>query len=104
MTRRKSYTLFGLYFHNGHYRCFDGKTDPARRTGEFTACSESNPLNLILGKPFLRAVVEFGRPRALVRGHFLRVFERSAIGEIGRNPGGVEGVAAGFRRGGGRLW
>jgi hypothetical protein len=29
-----------------------------------------------------------------VRRHFLRVLERAAVGEVGGNPGGAEGVAA----------
>jgi putative transposase len=44
-----------------------------------------------------------------VRGHFLRVLERAAIGEVGGDPGSTEGVAAdrrgdarGPRRAGGR--
>jgi hypothetical protein len=32
-----------------------------------------DPLDLILGEPFLGAVVKLGRARAFVRGHLLRV-------------------------------
>jgi hypothetical protein len=38
-----------------------------------------------------------------MRGHFLRVLERAAVGEIGGNAGGAERVAADFGRDAGRL-
>src|ERR1700726_4590787 len=56
--------------------------------------SQPDSLDLVLGEPLLGAVVELGRARALVRGHFLRVIERAAVGEVGRDPGGAERVAA----------
>jgi hypothetical protein len=37
-----------------------------------------------------------------MRGHFLRVLERAALGEVGGDPGGTECVAADFRRDAGR--
>jgi hypothetical protein len=40
---------------------------------------QSYPLDLVLGKTFLSAVVEFGHPRALMRRHFLRVLEGTAV-------------------------
>jgi hypothetical protein len=40
--------------------------------------------------------------RALVPGHFLSVFERAAIGEIGGDPGGAKRVASDFRGDAGR--
>src|SRR6266852_5052319 len=46
------------------------------------ACSQPDPLDLVLGEPLLRAVVELGRSRAFVRRDFLRVLERAAIGEV----------------------
>ena len=53
---------------------------------------ESNPLHLVLGQPFLSTVIELGRARALVRGHFLRVFECAAVRKIGGDPSGAESV------------
>ena len=41
--------------------------------------SEPNPLDLVLGKPFFRSIIEFRRPRALVRRHLLGVLERSRL-------------------------
>jgi len=38
----------------------------------------------------------------VVRGDFLRVLERAAIGEVGGDPGGPEVVAADFCRDAGR--
>src|SRR5271170_1363201 len=57
-------------------------------------CSQPDPLHLVLGEPLLRAVVKLGRARALMRGHFLRMLERTAVGEIGGDPGSAECVAA----------
>jgi hypothetical protein len=37
-----------------------------------------------------------------VRGHFLRVLERAAVGEIGGDPGGAKRVATDFPRDAGR--
>jgi hypothetical protein len=42
-------------------------------------------LSTVLREPFARAVVELG-------GHFLRVLERAAIGEISGDPGCAECV------------
>jgi len=50
--------------------------------------SQPDSLDLVLGEPLLGVVVELGRARALVHGHFLRVLERAAVGEVGRDPGG----------------
>jgi hypothetical protein len=63
-----------------------------------------DPLHLVLREPLLRAVVELGGARALVSRHFLRVFERAAIGEIGGYAGRAERVIADRRvnAGGGR--
>src|SRR5437763_5374946 len=63
-----------------------------------------NPLYLVLGEPLLRAVVELGRARAFMRGHGLRVFERTAIAEIGGDAGGTKCMIADRRHdaGGGR--
>src|SRR3954454_5362818 len=54
---------------------------------------EANSLDLVLGQPFLRAVVELGGAWALVRSHLLGVLERTAIGEIGGDPGRPECMA-----------
>src|SRR4051812_21737529 len=56
--------------------------------------SQPNPLHLILSETLLRAVIELGGSRALVRSLFLGVLERTAIGEIGGDPGGTERMAA----------
>jgi hypothetical protein len=40
-------------------------------------------LNLVLCEPLLCTVIKLGRAWALVRRHFLRVFERAAIGDMG---------------------
>src|SRR5712671_5010105 len=60
-------------------------------------------LNLVLGEPLLGAVVELGRTRALMRRHFLRVFEHTAIGEVGGNPGRAKCMAPDRRGDAGRL-
>jgi hypothetical protein len=62
------------------------------------ACSQPDPLHLVLHQPLLGAVVQPGGARALVRGHFLGVLKRSTIGEVGGDPGGAERVTADFRR------
>ena len=56
--------------------------------------SEPNPLHLVLRQPLLGAVIELGRARAFMRRHFLRVFERAAIGKISGDAGRAEGVIA----------
>ena len=56
--------------------------------------SQPDPFHLILGEPLLRAVVKFGRARALVRRHFLGMLERAAVREIGGDAGRPERVAA----------
>ena len=50
---------------------------------------QPDALHLVLREPLLGAVVKRGRTRAFVGRHFLRVFERAAVGEIGGNPGGL---------------
>ena len=57
--------------------------------------SHHDPLDLVLGEPLLGAVVEFGGARAFVRRHRLRMLKRAAIGQIRRDPGRPERVAAG---------
>jgi hypothetical protein len=37
----------------------------------------------MLREALFRPIAKLGRPRALVRGHFLCVLERTAVGEIG---------------------
>src|SRR6266436_364866 len=64
----------------------------------FWVALKPNPLHHVLSEPLLRPIVELGCVRALVRGHFLRVLERAAIGEIGGDAGGAERVAADWRR------
>jgi hypothetical protein len=70
-------------------------------TGELF--SQPDPLDFVLREPFPRAVVKLGRARTLVRRHFLRVFERTAVGEIGGDPGRAECLAADRRGDAGRL-
>jgi hypothetical protein len=60
-------------------------------------------VNLVLCEPLLGAVIKLSCLRALVRGHFLRVRERAAVGEIGGNAGGAKRVATNFGRDAGRL-
>src|ERR1700719_1172029 len=48
---------------------------------------EPNSLDLVLGKPLFRSVIELCRPRTLVCRHFLSVLERSAVGEVGGDTG-----------------
>src|SRR3954453_15831999 len=55
---------------------------------------EANSLDLVLGEPLFRAVVELGRARALVRGHLLRVPKRTAIRKIDGDAGGAECMTA----------
>jgi hypothetical protein len=43
---------------------------------------EPDPLHLVLRAPFFGPIIELGRARALVPGHCLRVFKRSAIAEM----------------------
>ena len=64
--------------------------------------SKPDPLHLVLGEPFLCPVVKLGRARALVRGHFLRVLERTAVGEIGGDAGRAKRVATDFSLDAGR--
>src|SRR5271154_5700331 len=60
------------------------------------ACSQPDPLHLVLGEPLLGAVVELGCVRALMRRHFLRMLERAAVGEVSGDAGRAECVAADF--------
>jgi len=57
---------------------------------------EPNSLDLVLGKPLFRSVIELCRPRTLVCRHFLSVLERSAVGEVGGDTGSPECVTANF--------
>jgi hypothetical protein len=41
-------------------------------------CLQPNSFHPVLGKPFLGAIIKFGRTRALVRCHLLSVLERTA--------------------------
>jgi hypothetical protein len=51
------------------------------------ACSQPDPLHLVLGEPLLGAVVKLGRARALMRRHLLGVLERAAVAEVAVIPG-----------------
>jgi AraC-like DNA-binding protein len=53
--------------------------------------SQSYPLDFVLRKSVLGAIIKLRRARALVRGHRLRVLERAAVTEIGSDPGCAEG-------------
>jgi len=62
---------------------------------------EPNSLDLVLGKPLFRSVIELCRPRTLVCRHFLSVLERSAVGEVGGDigsPGCATANFLGFRQ------
>ena len=76
---------------------------PANIAADWLGQSKPDPFDLVLREAFLCAVVEFGGARALVGCHFLGVLKRTAIGEIGGDPGRSEGVTADFRRDAGRL-
>jgi hypothetical protein len=52
--------------------------------------SHHDALDFVLRQPFFGPIVEFGRPRALMRRHRLRVLKRAAVGEIRRDPGRPE--------------
>jgi hypothetical protein len=56
--------------------------------------SQPDPFDFLLREAFLRSVVKFGRARAFMRGHCLRVFERAAVAEIGGDPGRAKRVVA----------
>jgi len=45
---------------------------------------QPDALDLVLGKPLLGAVVKLGRPRALVRRHFLGVLECAAADAVAK--------------------
>ena len=64
--------------------------------------SQPDPLHFVLREPVLRSIVEFGRARAFMRGHGLRVFKRAAIAEIGGNAGRAKSVVADRRDDAGR--
>jgi hypothetical protein len=55
------------------------------RTSGFDGCTDlqSDPLHLVLRQALLRAVTELRRPRALMGRHGLRVFQHTAVAEIG---------------------
>jgi hypothetical protein len=76
---------------------------PLQALPSWNAMSEPDPLHLVLGEPFLGSVIQLGRPRAFVRRHFLGMLERSAIGKVGGDPRGAEGVAADLRGDAGRF-
>jgi hypothetical protein len=75
-----------------HYFCCG--VAPIKCTARRFWTSHHNPLDLILREPFFGAVIELGGARALLCRHRLRVFQRSAIGEIRRDPGRSETVVA----------
>jgi hypothetical protein len=56
--------------------------------------SQPDPFHLILREPLLRSIVKLCRARAFVRRHFLRVFERAAIGEVSGDAGRAKRVIA----------
>src|SRR5512147_894075 len=56
-----------------------------------------HPFHLIQADRVACPVIELGRPWRLVRGHYLRLLENSAVCEIDRDPGRPEGVAANLR-------
>ena len=56
--------------------------------------SNAYPFDLIQGDFITGAVVELGRTRGLVRGDGLRVFQRPAVKQKGRDARGPEGVIA----------
>src|SRR6202040_4428045 len=60
--------------------------------------SQPDPLHLVLCEPLLGAVIKLGRARAFVRGHFPRMLERAATGEIGGDAGCTKRMAADRRR------
>src|SRR6266404_8684232 len=64
----------------------------------FWVAPKPNPLHLVLSEPLLRQIVELGCARALVRGHFLSVLERAAVGEIGGDAGSAKRMATDRRR------
>ena len=66
-------------------------SDRMRRQGLIVSVMSS--LTSSGGESLLRAIAELGSSRALVRGHFLHVFEGTTIGEVGGDPGGAKRVA-----------
>src|SRR5208282_1897740 len=65
--------------------------------------AKADAFNLVLCEPLFPAVIKLGRARALVRGHFLRVLKRAAVGEVSGDPGGAKRVASNFSRDAGHL-
>ena len=57
--------------------------------------SDGNTLDLVQRELVTRTVVEFRGARALVRRDRLRVLDRPAVLEVGRDAGRSEGLAAG---------
>lgn len=55
-----------------------------------------DPLDLVWRDLVVGSIVEIGRSQRLVRRDLLRVFERSAILEVGGDAGGAERVATDF--------
>ena len=56
--------------------------------------SKPYPLHLLLRKALLSPIVKLSGARTLVSCHFLRVFERTAVGKIGGDPGCPKAVVA----------
>jgi len=59
--------------------------------------SDGNALDLVERDLVRGAIVELGRARRLVSGDLLRVFQRTAVFEVGGDAGGAERVAADLR-------
>jgi hypothetical protein len=57
---------------------------------------EHHLLHLIQAHNIRSPIIQLGRPRALMRRHLLGFFEIPAIGQVNRDAGCPEGVAADF--------
>jgi hypothetical protein len=59
--------------------------------------SEHHLLHLIQAHDVISPIIQLGCPRALMRRHLLRLLKIPAIGQVNRDPGRPEGMAADLR-------
>src|SRR5665213_395282 len=92
-------TRFEASLISGRLFCESNAAQAGGRSGRSTdkpPASEPDPLHLVLRQPLLRAIVKLGRAWAFVCGHLLRVLKRSAVREVGCDPGRSKRVTADF--------
>src|SRR6266851_444671 len=77
------------------FRIFPGQPLAHLLNNSFRPESNPDPLDFVEGNLILGAIVQLGRARRFVRRDLLRMLERSAVLNVGRDAGRAECVTAG---------